>query len=119
MSNYSTRRVFPGRIIFDHLPKTAGMSINSWLIDSLGDGCVIPNLIGMHSDLIVSYGGLYSIISGHIHFSAREGLDPRYQYITCIREPIDRVVSWLYFVSNNIYNSHPVNLVREVDCFFE
>ena len=117
MSNYSTRRVFPGRIIFDHLPKTAGMSINSWLIDSLGDGCVIPNLIGMHSDLIVSYGGLYSIISGHIHFSAREGLDPRYQYITCIREPIDRVVSWLYFVSNNIDNSHPVNLVMEVDCF--
>lgn len=117
MSNYSTRRVFPGRIIFDHLPKTAGMSINSWLIDSLGDGCVISNLIGQHANLIRSYGGLYSIISGHIHFSAREGLDPRYQYITCIREPIDRVVSWLYFVSNNFHNSHPVNLVMQVDCF--
>ena len=85
------KRVFPGRIIFDHLPKTAGMSINNWLFESLGE-VVIPNLIGQHSDLIRDYGGLYSVISGHIHFAAKEGLDPRYQYITCVRDPVERIV---------------------------
>lgn len=93
-------RVFNGRVIFDHLPKTAGLAINSWLIRELGSGCVTPNLIGNHEELIQQYGGEYSIISGHMHFSGN-GLDPRYQYVTFFRDPIERVISWLYFVVKN------------------
>ena len=111
-------KIFPGRIIFDHLPKTAGMSINKWLIDSLGE-VVTSNLIGQHSDLIREYGGLYSIISGHIHFSSKEGLDPRYQYITCVRDPVDRTISWLYFISDNEKKIHSVGLVEQVNKFLE
>lgn len=94
-------KAFPGRVIFDHLPKTAGQAINAWLVDALGTGCVTPNLIGHHGDLIRQYGGQYSVISAHVAFHASEGLDPRYQYMTFFREPIDRVVSWLYFLVNN------------------
>jgi hypothetical protein len=39
-------------------------------------------------------------VSGHIHFNGDE-LDPRYQYVTFLRDPVDRVISWLYFVINN------------------
>ncbi len=90
------RQAFPGRIIFDHLPKTAGSTVHTWLTQALGNGCVTPHLIGNSRDLIRRYGGSYSIISGHVHFTG-EGLDPRYQYVTCLREPVDRALSWLFF----------------------
>jgi hypothetical protein len=90
-------RVFSGRVIFDHLPKTAGQAINTWLRATFGSGCVTGNLTGSHRELIKRFGGEYSILSAHISFFG-EGLDSRYQYVTCLRDPIDRVVSWLYFV---------------------
>jgi hypothetical protein len=96
----SRQQVFAGRVIFDHLPKTAGQAVNAWLRDHLGESIVTPNLIGRHRELINRYGGAYSVISGHIAFKG-EGLDPRYQYVACLRDPIDRAISWLYFVLKN------------------
>jgi hypothetical protein len=96
----NSRKAYGGRIIYDHLFKTAGQSINRWLIDSLGNRCVTPNLIGGHGELIRKYGGCYSVISGHIGFHG-EGLDPRYHYVCCLRDPIDRVISALFFIVNN------------------
>lgn len=94
------KRAFNGRIIFDHLPKTAGQAVNAWLTSTLGGSCVTDNLVGMHQELIRLYGGEYSVISSHVGFDGK-GLDPRYYYITCLREPIDRAASWLYFVLSN------------------
>jgi hypothetical protein len=102
-------RAFKGRIVFDHLPKTAGQAINSWLIQELGSGCVTPNLNATHNEFIRQYGGEYSVLSGHINFESK-GLDPRYQYVTLFRDPIDRVISWLYFVVNN-HNSDELKVL--------
>jgi exopolysaccharide biosynthesis predicted pyruvyltransferase EpsI/GT2 family glycosyltransferase len=89
------------RVIFDHLPKTGGMAINQWLTTALGDGCVSPNIGAIdHRSLIAKFGGTYSVLTAHVNFG-RQGMDPRYQYVTLLREPIDRVVSWLYFIVNN------------------
>jgi exopolysaccharide biosynthesis predicted pyruvyltransferase EpsI/GT2 family glycosyltransferase len=99
----STRRRprgYSGRVIFDHLQKTAGMAINRWLRSTLGDGCASPNLITDHRSLIAHYGGRYSVLTAHVTFDGR-GLDPRYQYVTLLREPIDRMVSWLHYVVGN------------------
>lgn len=92
--------VYDKRLIFDHLPKAAGQAVNKWLRGALGAGCVTDNLVGSHRELIRRYGGEYSVISGHIDFNGTE-LDPRYQYVTLFREPVDRVISWLFFVLNN------------------
>jgi len=99
-------RVFSGRVVVDHLAKTGGQSINYWLRQRLGRGCVTENLVGAHRHLIRRYGGEFSIISGHMNFHG-EGLDPRYQYVTCLREPIDRAISWLYYVAGT--EPEPVN----------
>jgi exopolysaccharide biosynthesis predicted pyruvyltransferase EpsI/GT2 family glycosyltransferase len=94
------QRVFAGRVIFDHLPKTAGMAINHWLRTVLGSGCASPTIVCDHRTLIARYGGAYSVLTAHIKFDS-PGLDPRYRYATLFREPIDRLVSWLYFVVTN------------------
>jgi len=93
-------QVFSGRIVFDHLPKTAGQAVNAWLFKALGSGSVTSNLIGRHRELIRNYGGEYPVISAHVEFEGN-GFDPRYQYLTCVREPLDRALSWIYFVLKN------------------
>jgi hypothetical protein len=114
------RTAFDGRIIFDHLQKTAGQAVNAWLIQALGEGCVTPNLIGGHRELIQRYGGSHSIISGHISFNFGEQLDPRYFYLTILRDPVDRCISWTYFLSNNVPpNSETLPLIEGARLFVD
>jgi len=91
-------KAFPGRVIIDHRPKTGGVAVESWLAGEFGRGCVSTHLPGSHQDLIASYGGQYSIIITHIVYHPGEMLDPRYQYVTWLRDPVDRVLSWLFYV---------------------
>lgn len=114
----SPPRCFPGRVIFDHLPKTAGQAVNAWLRAALGSGCVSDNLIGAHRELITQYGGAYSVISAHVHFDG-SGFDPRYNYVTCFREPIDRALSWIFFVLNNHSDQDIVVLRRATQAFVD
>jgi hypothetical protein len=115
-----SRTAFDGRIIFDHLPKTAGQAVNAWLIQALGEGCVTPNLIGGHRELIQRYGGSHSIISGHISFDFGEQLDPRYFYLTILRDPVDRCISWAYFLLNNVPpNSETLPLIEGARLFVD
>jgi hypothetical protein len=110
--------VFDGRVVFDHLPKTAGQTVNAWLTRSLGSGCVTPNLIGGHRALLRDYGGEFSVISGHLDFDGT-GLDPRYRYITILREPLDRAISALYFVIENHEAAQLGELWRQAKIFLE
>jgi hypothetical protein len=97
---------FSGRLIFDHFPKTAGQAINAWLAETLGNATVTTNLICTHQEAL-RLGGKYPIISGHILFGEEDGLDPRYEYATLLRDPIDRVISWLHFVRNAPRDGQP------------
>lgn len=92
---------FNRRMVFDHLPKTAGQAINAWLRTELGTGCVTENLNGQHDELLNRYGGRYPIISGHLHFENSD-LDPRYEYFTLLREPEERAISWIFYLLNNV-----------------
>ena len=93
---------YPGRIIFDHFAKTGGQAINAWLVGALGTACVTPNIISEHQRAIRELGGRYSIITGHISFDPGDRLDPRYRYMTVIREPIDRVLSWIFYLVHHV-----------------
>ena len=85
------------------------MAVNAWLRNELGTGCVTTNLGGHHRALVKRYGGEYSVISGHLEFYGEE-LDPRYQYITLFRDPVDRVISYLFFILKN----HDKNKLSEM-----
>lgn len=85
------------RWVFVHMEKCAGQSINRWLTQSLGTAWVTPNLVGEHRQLIREFGGAYSIISGHVDFDGT-GLDPRFRYFTVLRDPLERLLSWMDFV---------------------
>lgn len=108
------RSTFAGRVIFDHLVKAGGQAVNAWLRVALGTACVTNNLSGNHRELIQRYGGEFSVISSHVAFFG-EGLDPRYQYFTCLREPIDRTISQLFFTVNNHEEIELPNLWRKVE----
>lgn len=97
-SEATIRRPFSGRVVFDHLPKTAGTSVNRWLLEALGDGNVSDIVTGLHRSALRRYGGQFCLITGHLDFINAEGLDPRWQYTTILRDPVDRALSWLYFV---------------------
>lgn len=105
---------FPGRVVFDHLVKAGGQAVNAWLRSVLGTACVTKNLSGNHRELIQRYGGEYSVISSHVAFYG-EGLDPRYSYLTCLREPVDRVLSQLFFTVNNHTEDKVPDLWRKVE----
>lgn len=92
--------VFAGRVIFDHLEKTAGQALNAWLRAELGASAVTEPLIGTHRELIKLWGGEYSMIFGHVQFDGT-GPDPRYSYVTMLRDPVERALSQMFFVLNN------------------
>jgi hypothetical protein len=92
--------VFPGRVVFDHLEKTAGQALNAWLRAGLGRSAVTEPLIGTHRELIKMWGGDYSVIFGHVQFDGT-GFDPRYRYVTVLRDPVERALSHLFFILNN------------------
>ncbi len=97
----SIQRPYSGRVVFDHLPKTAGTAINRWLLEALGEGNVSDILSGLHRGIVNRHGGRYSLITGHLDFINGEGLDPKWRYVTLLRHPVDRVISWLYYVINH------------------
>lgn len=97
----SKPKAYAGRVVFDHLPKTGGSAIASWLTRELGNGCISPHIDGEHRDLIRQFGGQYSVLCGHVSFAPNDAHDPRYSYVTLFREPLDRSLSWLYFVLTN------------------
>jgi hypothetical protein len=92
---------FSGRLIFDHLEKTGGTAITDWLINNFGFGCVSPHATGEYFNVIKEYGGMYPVITGHVYFRIdRHKLHPVYKHVTLLRDPIERAISYLKFISN-------------------
>lgn len=113
------KKVFPGRLVFDHLTKTGGQAINAWLRQTLGDAVVTyAHAGGWHRELIKGFGGRYSVIFAHISFEG-DGLDPRYDYATLLRHPLDRALSFIYFILNNHDDQDIVALRRDMKAFVD
>lgn len=110
---------YSGRVLFDHLPKTGGSAIAAWLERELGSGCVSPHIDGEHQALIRQFGGQYSVLCGHVSYTKGEDIDPRYRYATLLREPVDRILSWLYFVLTNHTDTELRGLVPLVRRFLD
>lgn len=96
------------RIVFIHIPKTAGTSIRKYFVDLLGSEAV--GWLGIHfsmPDLQLGVGfEKYKVIGGH--FTRRGALHLPFEkvFVSTIREPVDRAVSYYNFIQNSA--EHPL-----------
>jgi hypothetical protein len=91
------------RIVFDHLPKTAGRS----LIQALS--AIVPAMrahrlrSGPHRQVLLNPGDT-ALVAGHLWFAPGERLEQGWYYATVLREPVDRFLSH-YCFSRNDFNA--------------
>jgi hypothetical protein len=102
----SLRKIEPNStVIFNHIPKTAGMSLNS-LIERQYDTAVTyktdPNLfwesIDLFKNLPDTRRAQLKLVTGHMIFGFHQYLSQPYTYITVLRDPVDRVISYYYYI---------------------
>ena len=85
-------------IISIHIPKTAGTTLASVLDYAVGRKIIydyddsVPNDRSAILDL-KDFLARFAVIHGHFHYSKYAGVFDDAQFITCLRNPVDRVVS--------------------------
>jgi hypothetical protein len=87
------------RIVFLHIPKTAGQSVHAALANTFGEAAVCPARVNEQLRLMsISELNRYQVFSGHFDWSLLDCLKgPRYVF-TILREPMERVLSFYFFL---------------------
>jgi len=88
MNNYSKEG-----LIFDHIQKTAGISLHEAFkkIFTSYFSLPQPRESVLHSHALEAYQ--YNYLGGHFEFSSGERLNPKRYYCTVLRDPFDRFLS--------------------------
>lgn len=92
-------------VIFLHIPKAAGMTLNHVLKRQFRPGDIygLPGRRSHHEmeefrRLPVSRKRHIRVLTGHMHFGLHESIPAPATYITIMREPIERMISHYYYV---------------------
>ena len=99
-------------IIFLHIPKTGGRSLQHILLRKYsGDEVVVDahNKLDEIADWPEERKRNIRYLQGHFFYGAHRILSQECRYVTILREPVDRVISHYYFIRRN--SSHPLNRV--------
>ncbi|WP_192180067.1 sulfotransferase family 2 domain-containing protein [Mesorhizobium amorphae] len=96
-------------IFFVHVPKTAGSTVNSYLMKLLPDGS-IHSEGWFYDDANMHRLDALSWVSGHIPYSVastriRQFTNRRVEYFACVRDPTDRVRSHYNWVIEIFHRS--------------
>lgn len=87
------------KVIFLHIPKTAGQSVHAALVHAFGAEAVCParvneQLVGM----TINELNRYRVFSGHLDWSLLDCVrGPRFVF-TVLREPRDRILSFYFYL---------------------
>ncbi len=97
----------PRKILFDHLPKCGGSSLNKYLKSNYsGKKTFIIDSKNPHKSLslfkLKQEGDrhAYDLVTGHLGNHLLEYVDPESIKITVLRDPIERIVSHYYYAKN-------------------
>jgi hypothetical protein len=86
-------------IVFLHIPKTAGQSVHHFLKSLVGPGLVAPARVNEQLYLLsVPDLRRYQLISGHLDWSLLDCVQQPKFVFTVLRNPVDRILSFYFFV---------------------
>ncbi len=87
------------KIIFLHIPKTAGQSVHTALVHAFGEKVVCPARVN-NQLLRMSINELnrYQVFSGHLDWSLLDCLKGEKYVFTVLRKPMDRILSFYFFL---------------------
>lgn len=96
-------------IIFTHIPKTAGTSFIKTVVEPNLSSSQIYNYIGLKK-FILDNQSKYSFVAGHSPYGLHRFTKKKVKYITFLRDPIERAVSFYYFIKSSDINlyKHPL-----------
>jgi len=98
-------------IIFLHIPKTAGQSVHTFLRASFRDGEICPARQNIHlAGLSIIQLRQYQLFSGHLDWAQLDCVHPDPFVFTVMREPIDRILSFYFFLRRNAQKASPNEL---------
>lgn len=87
------------KVIFLHIPKTAGQSIHAALIDAFGEETVCPARVNKQAVLMsVQELNRYNVFSGHLDWSLLDCVRGEKFTFTVLRKPIDRILSFYFYL---------------------
>jgi len=90
------------KLFFDHIPKTAGTSLQQFFVEAFGEEMVTPPLKGLKYNQALSVYSNRRVITGHFHFIPGESLPEDYISATVLRDPRERTLSEYFYVINDV-----------------
>ncbi|MHA7874967.1 sulfotransferase family protein [Roseivivax sp.] len=100
-------------LIFLHIPKTAGQSVHAALSQGLPEAAISP--VRLHSQAGPGTAQLppgYALYSGHIDWEALASLGPRARAFTVLRDPLERLASFYFYLRRKARSLPPEVLAR-------
>jgi hypothetical protein len=90
----------PARILFDHIPKTGGMSLHAVLEALVGVDQCSPILAGSVDEACAEFAR-YRCVTSHLYFHPRADL-PDVWLFTVLRDPVERALSNLAYLRYDV-----------------
>ena len=87
------------RLYFLHIPKTAGQSVHAYLVEAFGQPAISPaRVMNQLKRLSLEERRRHQVFSGHFDWTALREIDPEGVTLTVLRDPVDRILSFYYFL---------------------
>jgi hypothetical protein len=87
------------RIVFLHIPKTAGQSVHAALEAGFGSGALCPARVNEQLKLLSRVQlNRYQVFSGHFDWNHLDCLKGPVYSFTVLRDPVERILSFYFFL---------------------
>jgi hypothetical protein len=87
------------RVIFLHIPKTAGQSVHTALVKAFGQEAICPARVNEQlARMTINELNRYQVFSGHLDWAMLDCIKgPKYVF-TILRNPVDRILSFYFYL---------------------
>lgn len=90
------------KIFFDHIPKTAGTSIQHFFVDAFGMDSVSAHVKGIKLESAFRMYSAKKVLIGHFGVIPDDKIPDGYLSATILRNPQERALSFFYYQKNDV-----------------